>query len=175
VKRSSGGFLGNVIEFKRSVIDGAQAPEAKVDRGGGDAVTAGHFAPSGDDSPPLPGDVGFLSASEGAGNAQLLGYQDPETVPRAAAGEKRIYARSGPGISACEIWLKADGTIEIENDAGSVEITPEGNLVLSNDLGSIEVDALGDITFSTPLGTFGAATHMHSTPFGPSGPPIPNT
>jgi hypothetical protein len=86
VKHSSSGFLGNVIEFTRSVVDDAHAPEAKVDRGGGDAVTAYHFAPPGDDSQPLPGDVAFLSASEGAGNAQVLGYQDPETEPRAAAG-----------------------------------------------------------------------------------------
>jgi len=164
-----------VIEFKRSVVDGAQAPEAKVDRGGGDAVTAYHFAPPGDDSQPLPGDVAFLSSSEGAGNAQLLGYQDPQTEPRAAAGEKRIYARSGPGVTACEIWLRADGTIEVENDAGSVEITPEGSLILSNQLGSIELDALGEVTFTTPLGTYGAATHLHASPWGPTGAPIPNT
>jgi hypothetical protein len=28
---------------------------------------------------------------------------------------------------------------------------------------------------TTPLGTFSADGHMHSTPFGPSGPPIPGT
>lgn len=137
---------------------GAHAPEAKVDRGGGDSITAYHFSAPGDDSQPLPTDVVYLGDDEGKGNAQILGYQDPKTSPAAALGEKRIYARSGPGVVSAEVWLKADGT-----------------LVLKNSLGSIELDPTGNVTAKTPLGSFGAATHTHSTPFGPSGPPLPNT
>jgi len=146
------------VEFTRSVVDGKQAPEVKVDRGGGDAISAYHFAPAGDDSPPLPSDVAYLGDDQGTGNAQALGYQDPDSAPVAGEGEKRIYSRSGPGVVACEVWCKADGT-----------------LLLKNLLGSIELDLLGNVTVTTPLGSFGAATHSHLSPFGPTGPPIPGT
>jgi len=152
------GFIGDVVEFTRSIVDGQQAPEARVDRGGDDAVTAYHFTCPGDDSFPLPGDVAYLGEDQGTGNAQIVGYQDPLSSPVATAGEKRIYSRRGPGVSACEVYLQSDGT-----------------LILKNDLGSIELDAAGNVTISSPLGTYGATTHFHSTPFGPSGPPIPGT
>lgn len=168
------GFLATVVGFTRSVFAGAQAPEAKVTRGGNDSVTALHFAPPGDDSYPLPGDLVYLGDDEGTGAAQILGYQDPSTAPAAQAGEKRIYARSGPGVSSCEIWLKADGTVLVSNPSGSLELTPSGTVLVSNATGSIELTASG-VTVTTPLGTFGASTHMHTTPFGPSGPPIPGT
>jgi hypothetical protein len=152
------GSLGDVVEFTRAVVEGKQTPEVKVDRGGGDAITAYHFAPAGDDSPPLPSDVAYLGDDQGTGNAQALGYQDPDSLPVAGVGEKRIYSRSAPGVVACEVWLKANGT-----------------LVLKNLLGSIELDLAGNVTVTTPLGTFGAATHVHPSPFGPTGPPIPGT
>jgi hypothetical protein len=94
-------------------VAGAQAPEAKVDRGGGDSITAYHFSAPGDDSQPLPGDVAFVAEDEGAGNGQIVGYQDPKTSPAAGVGEKRIYSRSGPGVVAAEVWLKADGSIDL--------------------------------------------------------------
>jgi hypothetical protein len=52
---------------------------------------------------------------------------------------------------------------------------PDGSVILSNALGSIELDALGEVTFVTPLGAFGASSHLHASPFGPTGAPIPNT
>jgi hypothetical protein len=152
------GYLATVLSVTRSVASGAQALEAKVSRGGNDTITAYSFVNPGDDSYPLPGDVVFVVEAEGKGNGQVVGYQDPETSPVANAGEKRIYARSGPGVVSCEVWLKADGA-----------------LVLKNTLGSLELDPAGNVTVTTPLGTYGAASHAHSTPFGPSGPPLPNT
>jgi len=164
-----------VVEFTRSAIAGAQASEVKLDRGGEDAVTAYHFAPPGDDSQPLPGDVAYLGDDEGAGTGQALGYQDPRTAPLAGAGDKRIYARSGAGVASCQVWLKADGSVLISNDQGAVELKPDGTALVSNAQGSIELAASGAVTVTTPLGTFGADTHMHTTPFGPSGGPIPGT
>lgn len=170
-----GGFLATIVEFVRSVVDGTQAPEAKVDRGGGDAVTGYHFAPPGDDSQPLPGDLAFLGRDEGAGNAQLLGYQDPKNAGVAGPGEKRIYARSSAGAPVCEVWLKADGSVLVSNEACSVELGADGAVALANATGSVSLDASGNVTATTPLGTFGAGTHTHTSPFGPTGPPIPGT
>lgn len=169
------GFIATVISFTRSVVSGAQAPEAKVDRGGGDSITAYHFSAPGDDSQPLPGDIAFVAEDEGQGNGQIVGYEDPKTSPVAAAGEKRIYARSGPGVVAAEIWLKVDGALVLKNTSTTIELKADGAAIMSNAVGSIELDAAGNVTAKTALGTFGAATHTHTTPFGPSGPPIPNT
>lgn len=169
------GFIATVVEFLRTVTDGAQTPEAKVERGGDDPLTGYHFAPPGDDSQPLAGDDAFLVDDTGKGAAQIVGYQDPTSTPKAGAGEKRIYSRSGPGVMACEVWLKADGTIAIVNAAGSIELAADGSSQMVNPLGSVALSSAGLVTFTTPLGTFGADTHTHASPFGPTGPPIPGT
>jgi len=169
------GFVATVVEFLRSVVDGAQAPEVKADRGGDDTVTGYHFASPGDDSQPLAGDAAYFGDDTGSGNAQALGYQDPTSTPKAGPGEKRIYSRSGPGVMACEVWLKADGSLAIVNAAGSITLAADGSSEMVNPLGSVALDAAGIVTFTTPLGTFGAGTHTHLSPFGPTGPPIPGT
>lgn len=152
------GFLATIVSFTRSKAAGAQAPEAKVSRGGKDTLTAGHFAAPGDDSFPLADDVVYVGDDVGTGTGQILGYQDPKTAPKALAGEKRIYSRSGPGVIAAEIWLKADGSIVVKSATGSIDL-----------------DASGVISFTTPLGKYGADSHLHVSPFGPTGAPIPNT
>lgn len=170
------GFLGEVISSARTTVDGSQAPEVTVDRGGDEIVTAHHFSAPGDDGPPLPGDLAYLGDDEGAGAAQAVGFQDPATPGKAAPGERRLYARSGPGAVAIELWLKADGSLVATGLAGGVlALGPDGSGRVGNALGELAVDAAGNVTWKTPLGTNGAATHSHSTPFGPSGPPIPGT
>jgi hypothetical protein len=170
------GFVADVLEFLRSIVDGAQTPEVKVDRGGGDTATGYHFACPGDDSRPLAGDDAYLADDEGAGNRQAVGYRDQRSTPKAGAGEKRIYSRSAPGVMAAEVWLKADGTIVVTNAIGvALQLAPSGAASVSNALGSIDLDAAGNVTATTPLGTFGAGTHGHNSPFGPIGPPIPGT
>lgn len=127
------GFVATVVSFTRSVVAGAQAPEAKVDRGGGDSITAYHFSAPGDDSHPLPDDVVYLGDDEGSGTTQVLGYQDPKTSPVAAAGDKRIYARSGPGVVSAEVWLKADGTIELLTGGTAIVVDADGVRLGSRD------------------------------------------
>lgn len=169
------GFLATVVEFLRSTVEGVPTPEAKVDRGGDDTITGYHFAPPGDDSQPLAGDVAYLGDDQGAGNAQILGYQDPKNAGVAGPGERRLYARSTDGTVVSQVWLKADGSILASNDQGSAQLAPDGTITLQNATGSVEIDAAGNVTFKTPLGTFGAATHQHLSPFGPTGAPIPGT
>lgn len=188
------GFLASVREFLRSKVGGAPTPEVKCDLGGDDAVTAYHFTPPGVDARPLPGDLVYLGDDQGAGNVQALGYQDPKNEGVAGEGECRSYARAGDGSVVAEIWAKADGsilirsalagsTVELGADGGVAVTTAsataalgaDGAIDLSNATGGIAVDAAGNVTATTPLGTFGAGTHTHTTPFGPSGPPIPGT
>lgn len=73
------------------------------------------------------------------------------------------------------VELGADGKISITNGQATAELGSDGAIELSNATGGIAVDASGNVTATTPLGSFGAGTHTHTTPFGPSGPPMPGT
>lgn len=153
------GFLAEVKSFARRTEAGAHVAEAKVAiDDGADTLTALALSAPGDDAPPLPGDLAYLGDDAGAGAAQIVGYQDPATPPVAAAGERRIYSRSGPGAVAAEVWLKGDGSLVLSNALGRIELGPDGRVMIT-----------------TPLGTYSADLHQHTTPFGPSGPPIPGT
>jgi hypothetical protein len=171
------GFLATVIEFLRSSDQGTPTPEGKFERGGDDPVTAFHFAPPGTDAHPLPGDVGYLGDDLGAGNAQALGYQDPKNAGVAGPGEHRTYARAADGSIVGELWLKADGSILARSvlAGSSAELGADGSISLANAAGGLAIDAAGNVTATTPVGTFGAGTHTHASPFGPTGPPIPGT
>lgn len=188
------GFLAPVLEFSRSSDQGTPTPEVKCDQGGDDTVTGYHFTPPGVDAAPLPGDVAYLGDDQGRGNAQALGYQDPANAGVAAGGEHRSYSRAPSGSPVAEIWLKGDGSILVRSVLGassaelgadgsislttaqaSAQLGADGAINLSNALGGIAVDAAGNVTATTPLGSFGAGTHTHASPFGPTGPPIPGT
>jgi hypothetical protein len=152
------GSLGAVVSFERATTAGEQTPEVRIDRGGDEPLTAGHYTPPGVDAAPLPGDNAYAGDDVGAGVAQVTGYQDPLTPPLSAAGEVRVYSRALPGVAAAEVWAKADGTLILRNPLGSVELAPTGK-----------------VTITTPLGAFGADSHAHLSPFGPTGGPIPGT
>lgn len=171
------GFLATVVEFLRSSDQGTPTPEAKFDRGGDDTVTGGHFAPPGTDAHPLPGDVGYLGDDLGAGNAQAIGYQDPKNPGVAGPGEHRIYSRAADGSIVAEVWCKGDGSILVHSvlAGSSAELGADGAITLSNAQGGVAIDAAGNVVATTPLGTFGAGTHTHTSPFGPTGPPLPGT
>jgi hypothetical protein len=171
------GFLATVVEFLRSSDQGTPTPEIKFDRGGEDTGTAFHFAPPGTDAQPLAADVAYLGDDIGAGIAQALGYQDPKNAGVAGAGEHRLYARAAGGTLVGEIWLKADGSILVRSvlAGSSAELGADGAISLANAAGGLAIDAAGNVTAKTPLGTFGAGTHMHLSPFGPTAGPIPGT
>ncbi len=171
------GILARVVSFLRARVDGAEAAEVGVDLGGDDTPTALHFCAPGVDAAPLPGDVATLEPGSGKGAVDAVGYQDPSTPGKARPGEVRLYARSGPGAVAVELWLESDGTLVARNPVVGAELAlgPDGSVRAGNALGELAVDPAGVVTWSTPLGQNGAGTHTHATPFGPSGPPIPGT
>ena len=159
-------FIADVLSFIREAVNGQQAPRVKVDQGGENTSTPGHFADVGDDSQPLPTDVAVCVDGPGSGSAQVVGYQDPVSSPKAGAGEKRIYARTGPGVEACEVWLKATGEIVIKNNVGAITVGPDGSV----DINGAVVDLLGNVTTKLQISL---DTHTHPSPFGPTGPPLP--
>lgn len=159
-------FIADVLSFIRETVNGLQVPRVKVDRGGGNTATPGHFADAGDDSQPLPTDVALCVEGGGTGSSQCVGYQDPFSSPKAGAGEKRICARSGPGVEACEVWLKATGEIVIKNNIGAITVGPDGSV----DINGAVVDLLGNVTTKQQISL---DTHTHPSPFGPTGSPLP--
>lgn len=169
--------MGRIAEVKSStrvVDEGAQVLDVAVDPGGQAQVTATHYADPGDDSRPLPGDSVALETSSGTGNAQATGYLDPKVTPVAGEGEKRIYARSAPGVVVASIHLKADGSIVVTNEAGgSIEMQPSGDVIING----VTIDTDGNVTTTGEVtaGVSGIplSTHIHPHPFGPTSGPTP--
>ena len=75
------------------------------------------FAPSGDDSPPLPDDLAVLVYNNRTGGLAYLGAIDQANAPEAQPGERRIYARDSSGAIVSTLWLKGDGTLELNGAA----------------------------------------------------------
>ena len=160
------GFLADVLSFARETVRGAKAPEVKVDRGGGDTLRAGHFTNPGIDAVPLPGDVAAVEDSSGTGAGQVTGYQDPLSEPEAAEGEVRIYSRSAPGVVIAKVWVKKTGEVLIANNIGTLTLNPDGTIEAN---GAV-IDLTGNLTTAAQISS---NTHLHPSPFGPTGSPLP--
>ena len=73
------------------------------------------YAPSGDDSPPLPEDRVLLIKIDGSGKNIVAGVLSESQG--AEPGEKKLYSRDNNGDAQAIIYLKSDGTIEINGNA----------------------------------------------------------
>jgi hypothetical protein len=180
-----------VISFERTTRDGVPIEEIKVDSSG-DATTHDHYQPPGEDSPPLPGDYAVLVESDdGAGEEKIVGYSDPVNEGVAEPGERRQYARDADGNVVVSIHMKADGSLEISNENGSLTLEVDGSVSASGDLsvagdltvgGSVIAD--GSVTAgadvvagnAVPASAVHLLTHVHPTAgTGAPSPPTPGT
>ncbi|WNO24212.1 putative baseplate assembly protein [Acinetobacter phage Scuro] len=142
--------------------------DVKVDRGSGDNVTAQHFGPSGDDSPPLAGDYAVLSNAAGTGRQSAVGYRDAKNAGEAAPGEKRLYARNSSGVVMATIWATGAGEISIFNNNGAFTLEPNGDVVING----VRISKTGVITL--PNGVI-LNTHLHAQPNDSAGNTEANT
>lgn len=120
------GRIAKLLSFVRAVRNGAKLSDVKFDPGGGPNVTGVHYADSGDDAQPLPGDYVALVRDVGTGRESVLGYLDPKNQQKAGPGDKRIYARNSGGTQVVEVWLKSDGSAIIQNSTGVFTLQPDG-------------------------------------------------
>lgn len=74
-------------------------------------VTAETFAPSGDDSPPLPDDRIVLVQTDGTGNFVAVGVLS--VTQGAKPGERILYSRDSDGAVQAAIKLLNDGKVEM--------------------------------------------------------------
>jgi hypothetical protein len=90
-------------------------PEIKGEVRKSDNVTAVIFGSPGDDSRPLPDDAFCFVKNENIGGKSAVGFLDTKNAPVAADGERRLYSRDSGGVIKAIIYLKENGTVEVNN------------------------------------------------------------
>lgn len=139
------GRLGRLLAFAGVIRNNVPRGEAKLDPGGGPNITADHFAPAGDDAHPLPGDYVIVSRVPRSGGYGAVGYLDPSNTPKAALGEKRLYARApDTGAVVVEVWLQNTGQVVVQNDNASLSLAPDGSIAGANASGNFTLQAGGN-------------------------------
>lgn len=148
--------VAKVQSTSKAVRNGAQVLDVQADAGGGDNFTPEHFGPSGDDSPPLPGDALAGVDVQGSGRSAVAGYADPTNPSVAKGGEVRRYSRDEGGDVQATFHLMGDGSIEIASMPGDSKVTlaAAGAITLENSSGSIVLEAGGAIEGKNAGGSF---------------------
>lgn len=168
-----------VVKATRTTDEGAHVVDVEADPGGGNNATLDHFTPPGIDALPLPGDAAAIGDGAGTGVEQTTGYNDPKNEGKARPGEIRVYARrEADGSVVCDVWLKGDGSIRGENEAGGYfELKADGSF----EVNGVKVTLTGAVEAPLEITAMAAAvpvklsTHTHPTGTGPSGPPMPGS
>lgn len=124
-----------------------------VDSGGGNEVEAEAYFPPGFEGVPMPGDTGLTMEVSSSGSPAIVGIVD-EMSPTVdlLPGECRIYARNAAGQRTATIKLSSTGEVTI--DASAVTV-------------NAQITASDFIAAMIPY-----LQHYHTTPLGPSGPPL---
>ncbi len=155
------GRIARLLNFVRTIRNGARVSDATVDGGGGADITAEHFSAPGDDSFPLNTDYVALTSASGSGRESAVGYIDPINAPKATAGDKRIYARDADtGAMVVEVWLKTDGSITGTNANGSFALQAGGDFVVNG----VIIDSSGAMTVPSSLTVSGKELAGHTHP-----------
>lgn len=113
-------------------------------------------APYGVDGNPIPKMVGIYAKTGEDGKGVLLGFIQENAL--ADPGELRLFATDQNGVEKCFIWLKNNGTIELNGSADNLvrySKLKQGFDELRNDFNSLILDYNG---------------HIHVTPSGNSSP-----
>ena len=128
----------NVLKATRQ----AAVHDVEVDLGGNELATAEAFAPTGEDSVPLVGDLAYVAGRSGQGRGVLLGHIDPDNEQLAEEGERRMYSRSSDRRRVAQVWVKNTGEVTVENDNGYFTLRPDGTV----DANTATIDPQGNIT-----------------------------
>lgn len=147
------GRIAKFIELIRSTA----LSYSKGDIGGGDVLRAENFSGAGDDSVPLPGDYAIFVETPESGSYVCVGYIDMKNTKAAAAGEKRIYARSLDGAQIVQLHLKNTGEASLLNDSGYLTLESGGDVLING----VRITSTGQII--TPEGIT-LNTHIHNQP-----------
>ena len=161
-----------LLSFTRVASNHSGVPQSvvKVDQGGGDVVTAEHFASAGDDAFPCDQDYPVTVPLSRAGRSVVTGYADVVNQPSALKGDKRIYGRkSSDGTWVDEVWLKNDGTIFINNKVSSTTHAPDGTITTTNGAATTTHAPDGTVTTVNDKATWTAAPSGKISGVNPAG------
>ena len=137
------GRIGRVLSYLFKQVGEDKVADIKINTGGGANTTVQHFQPAGEDSQPLPQDILVVLKVPGVGREVAVAFVDPKNDQLAQAGEKRFYARDENGAAIATFYLKADGTIEVNNTAGgSFTMSGSDGLITIN---TVTIDTSGNI------------------------------
>lgn len=92
-------------------------PEVKIEILKNDNHFSTIYGSPGDDSRPLIADSVAYIEGNNIGSKTAVGFVDTKNDPVSGDGERRLYSRDSVGAIVAIIFLKDDGTIEMNNGA----------------------------------------------------------
>lgn len=137
----------------------------KANLGGGNVVTLLITADSNLDTYLVVGDTVIVSSLKNSNKYVLLGLLKAE-----ASESVKLYSRTLSGSVACNVNLKADGSIKIENDLGSIALASNGTITINN----VTIDPNGNIETSGTVTSKQVTLNTHIHP-GDGEPPVTGT
>jgi len=90
-------------------------PEVKIEILKNDNHFAAIYGSPGDDSRPLPSDSTAYIENNNIGGKSAVGFLDTENPPVSGDGERRLYSRDAGSNIVAIIFLKKDGTIQLNS------------------------------------------------------------
>ena len=112
LKATIGRILSSIFTKKNNF----DVKEVKAELKKDENITAEIFSPSGDDSVPLPDDVGCFIPRDESGAYLVNGFIDSKNKCESQPGEKRFYSRDDSGIIKAYIYMRKDGIIELNGN-----------------------------------------------------------
>lgn len=114
------------------------------------AKTADECSPFGDDSNPIKDMDAIFAETEVGGEPIIIGYIQKERL--AQPGEKRIYSLDEYGDMANDIWLKANGVIEVGGNKDNFVSYKNLDLALKKN----DTDIMAELSkIATAIGSLG--------------------
>jgi len=104
-----------------------------VDAGSGASKQADLYLPPGVDAMPQPGDLVVLVNAVGNDGPVVVAVLDGIT-PDDEAGWVRLYSRDSDGAAIAWVRLKGDGSLELANDNGTIEMDASGIVSINGNL-----------------------------------------
>jgi len=90
-------------------------PEVKIEILKNDNHFSTIYGSPGDDSRPMPGDSVVYVENNNIGGKSAVGFLDTENPPVSGDGERRLYSRDAGSNIVAIIFLKKDGTIQLNS------------------------------------------------------------
>lgn len=135
------GLIATILDFLSVNRNNANINDVTVKSGGNYNITAEQYIAI--DKQPLKTDYAFLVQDSGTGRHVVLGYIDPINTNEANEGEEGLKGRSPEGGAVvCRVFVRNDGSVQINNENGNFVLNPNGDF----NLNGVIIDTQGNIT-----------------------------